>query len=75
MKIKNYAGTVEDISIGLRNLTGLGFAVYDALFHGTFTAEAYEGAVFILTQEIQRMSDAAEKVVNEMFEDMKNEKK
>lgn len=75
MKTKNYASTVEDISIGLRNLTGLGLAVYDALYRGTFTPEAYEGAVFILTQEIQRISDATDKIVNEMYEELKHEKK
>lgn len=75
MKIRKYAYKVEDIGIGLHNLTGLVNAVYDALYHGTFKTDAYEGAVFILTQEVQRLSDLTEKVIDEMFEEMKHEKK
>ena len=75
MKTTNYACKVEDIGIGLKNLTGLGYAVYDALYRGTFTPDTYEGAVFILIQEAQRLSDITDKVVNEMYGEMKNDKK
>lgn len=75
MEIRKYAYKVEEIGIGLHNLTGLGNAVYDALYHGTFTADGYEGAVFIFTQEVQRLSDLTEKVINEMYEELKHEKR
>lgn len=74
MKTKNYAIEVENIGIGLRNLTGLSNAVYDSLYHGTFTPDAYEGAVFILVQETQRLSNLTEDIVKKMYEDVRHEK-
>lgn len=68
MRKKNYAAEVEDISIGLKNLTGQCYAVYDALFRGTFTPDTYEGAVFILLRETERLSELAEKIVQKMYE-------
>lgn len=75
MKQKNYAAEVEDISIGLKNITGLCYAVYEALYRGAFTPDTYEGAVFILLQETQRLSDLAEEVAKNLFEEIRNEKK
>ena len=67
MKTKNWAIEVEEIQMGLHNITGLCQAVYEVLFRGAFTPESYEGAVFIMLQETQRLSETAEKIVNEMY--------
>lgn len=75
MNKENFAVEVEDISVGLKNLTGLCYAVYEALYRGAFTPDAYEGAVFILLQETQRLSDLSEVIVTKMFESQKSQRK
>lgn len=74
MKTKNYAFQVEDIGNGLKNITGLSYAVYEVLFRGTFTKETYEGAVWILVHELERISELTEKIIEEMYEDMRKDK-
>lgn len=71
----NYAREVEDIAIGLKNLTGLSYAVYEALYRGAFSPDTYEGAVYILLQEAQRLSDASERLILKMFDSQKRAKK
>lgn len=75
MKTKNWASEVEDIQVGLKNLTGLSYAVYEVLFRGAFTPETYEGAVFILLKEAERLTEETEKIVKGMYEERKNEKR
>lgn len=73
--MKNYAMKVEDIGHGLKNLLGLSYAVYEVLFRGSFTPETYEGAVWILLGEVERLSKMTESIYEAMYEEMKNEKK
>lgn len=75
MKTKNWAFEVEDIHVGLKNLAGLSYAVYEVLFRGAFTPETYEGAVFILLKEAERLAEETEKIVKGMYEEQKNEKR
>lgn len=67
MKKKNWEFEVEEIELGLHNLTGLSNAVYEVIYRGVFTPEAYEGAVFILSQEIQRLYEKAQQIVAGMY--------
>lgn len=73
MKFNKFVDEVESIDLGLKNLEGLSFAIYEALFRGTFKPETYEGAVIILQEEVQRLSARAEKIVASLYEE-KNKK-
>lgn len=63
----SFASKMEDVSVSIENLLGLGYAVYDALYSGVFTAATYEGAVFILNQEIERILDKSKALTEEMY--------
>lgn len=75
MGIRKHTYKVEEIGNGLNNLTGLGYAVYEAIYHGTYTPAAYEGALSILVNEIRRLSELTDEVIEEMYEELKHEKK
>lgn len=62
-----FASKMEDVSMSIENLLGLGYAVYDALYSWVFTAATYEGAVFILNQEIERILEKSKALTEEMY--------
>ncbi|MBQ5608108.1 MAG: hypothetical protein IIU86_03700 [Oscillospiraceae bacterium] len=67
MENKDYKEEMDNLSGSLKNLLGLGYAVYESIFRGAFTPATYEGAVFILIQEIQRLSEQAEMIVKDVY--------
>ena len=75
MTTKEIAYQMEDLQIKLWKLDGLAMAVNIAIAEGATAANAYEGALCLLTDMTYEAKETAMKIQEEIFKNLKSEEK
>ena len=61
------ASKIEDIAISLWGVSCLVVALQDAMFHGTFAPQTYEGAMFALQEGIEKVESDARSMADQLY--------
>lgn len=75
MTTKEIAFRSEDLGLKTWALASVTLALNEALYHGTFGASEYEGAMYLLIQMTQEVSEEANAITESLFATLKTEPK
>ena len=74
MSMFDTASKIEDIAISLWGLSSLVVALQEAILHGTFTPQTYDGALFALHQSIERVEDDTRNMADQLYQRAREER-
>ena len=58
---------MENIAIRLWGISSMAVALQDAMFHGTFAPQTYEGAMFALQQSIEDVEADTRDIADQLY--------
>ena len=64
--VKKAAGKGEDLVPGVGELASMALAIQEAIYRGTFSADAYQGAMSALVAKAEAVRDQTQQAVDEL---------
>ena len=66
MSMKQAVGKVEDLAPQAWELASMALAIQEAIYRGTFSVEAYQGAMSALVAKAEAVRDQTQQTVDEL---------
>ena len=66
MSMKQAVGKAEDLVPGVWELASMALAIQEAIYRGTFSVEAYQGAMSALVAKAEAVRDQTQAAVDEL---------
>ena len=64
--LKKAVGKAEDLVPGVGELASMALAIQEAIYRGTFSVEAYQGAMSALVAKAEAVRDQTQQAVDEL---------